>query len=129
MDGKFTDADLSSWGTGFASSYYDARYLADYEAILGAGVANLYHVPDSWETLDRLAPTLDAPCHLARFTAIRSKTLMTVRTPVRVPTRSSAVQQAAGADNRLQSVGFADLLLALAAQLRDVGLTRFACGW
>ncbi|MGO8933516.1 MAG: hypothetical protein ACLPLZ_08095 [Terracidiphilus sp.] len=61
-DGKFTDDDLSDEGNEFAQAYFDfqkGKYLADYELTLGAGLADLYHVRDTWENFDRLKPVLD----------------------------------------------------------------------
>jgi hypothetical protein len=61
-DGKFTDEDLNEEGNAFASEYFDLEkgaYLADYEATLGAGLRDLYHVSDTWENYERLKPILD----------------------------------------------------------------------
>jgi hypothetical protein len=61
-DGKFTDDDLNEEGNSFAQAYFDlekGQYIKDYEASLGEGVADLYHVEDSWENYDRLSPVLD----------------------------------------------------------------------
>ncbi len=62
-DGKFTDEDLSELGNQFVAAYFDfqkANYLGDYEATVGTDRDNLYCVPDSWETFDRLKPILDS---------------------------------------------------------------------
>jgi len=62
-DGKFTDEDLSELGNQFVAAYFDLRtadYLGDYEATVGAEGENLYRVPDSWTTFDRLKPILDS---------------------------------------------------------------------
>jgi hypothetical protein len=61
-DGKFTDEDLTDEGNAFTQKYFDfksGQYLKDYEATLGVGLPTLYHVPDSWESFDRLRPILD----------------------------------------------------------------------
>jgi hypothetical protein len=61
-DGKFTDEDLNAEGNAFTASYYDPQkgsYLADYEAVLGKDLPTLYHVADTWENFDRIAPVLD----------------------------------------------------------------------
>jgi len=63
LDGKLDESDLSDEGNGFAAHYYgddDLLYLADYEKTLCGDLPSLYHVPDSWETFDRLAPILTA---------------------------------------------------------------------
>jgi hypothetical protein len=61
-DGKFTDEDLNEEGNEFASAYFDLEkggYLADYDATLGVGLSDLYHVADVWENYERLKPILD----------------------------------------------------------------------
>jgi len=61
-DGKFTDEDLNEEGNAFAAEYFDfekGSFAADYEQTLGADFETLYHVPDTWESFDRLAPVLD----------------------------------------------------------------------
>ena|SRR5450432_4381940 len=61
-DGKFTDEDLNELGNAFACAYFDfekGSYLADYEATLGKGLAELYYVKDTWVNYDRLKPVLD----------------------------------------------------------------------
>jgi hypothetical protein len=60
-DGKFTDEDLSDEGNDFAAAYFDlqkGKYIADYEAIFGKDGLTIYHVADSWENYDRIAPRL-----------------------------------------------------------------------
>ena len=61
-DGKFTDEDLNELGNAFTCAYFDfekGSYVADYEATLGKGLAELYYVKDTWENYDRLKPVLD----------------------------------------------------------------------
>lgn len=61
-DGKFTDEDLTDEGNRFAADYFDfekGMYLADYEKVLGKEAGDLYSVPDTWESFDRLKPVLD----------------------------------------------------------------------
>jgi len=61
-DGKFTDEDLSDEGNAFALAYFafeKGSYLADYEAVLGESLETIYHVPDTWESFDKLKPILD----------------------------------------------------------------------
>jgi hypothetical protein len=62
-DGKFTDEDLSELGNRFAEHYYQhedrpRHYFADYAATVGAEPPSIYHVPDTWETFDQLAPVI-----------------------------------------------------------------------
>lgn len=62
-DGKFTDEDLNDEGNAFTLYYFDdfkkCQYLKDYEANLGRGLEDLYHVKDTWENFDLLRPVLD----------------------------------------------------------------------
>lgn len=62
LSGKFVDDDLDERGNAFAAAcfhYENGRYLADYEEVLGAGMPSLYHVPDTWESFDRLKHAID----------------------------------------------------------------------
>jgi hypothetical protein len=62
-DGKLTDEDLNEQGNAFASAYFNlesGEFLADYDELVSSAVPSLYHVPDTWETYDQLAPRLDA---------------------------------------------------------------------
>src|SRR6185503_2266920 len=61
-DGKFTDEDLNDEGNAFAQTYFDlekGQFIADYEQTVGANLPSIYHVPDTWETFDRLRPIFD----------------------------------------------------------------------
>jgi hypothetical protein len=63
-DEKFWEEDLSEDGNTFAHAYYESEddswaYLTDYAGLLAADVPSLYHVADSWENFDRLAPIID----------------------------------------------------------------------
>jgi hypothetical protein len=61
-DGKLTDSDLGELGNAFARHYFDLQkgaYLGDYERTLAGGLASTYHVPDTWESYDRLCPVID----------------------------------------------------------------------
>ncbi len=63
-DGKFWKADLDDEGNDFASHYYSEEggrykaYLNDYEQTF-ADYPDIYSVPDSWESFDRLAPVIE----------------------------------------------------------------------
>jgi hypothetical protein len=60
--GKLLDEDFSDEGNAFARAYFDfehGQYLADYDATLGAGLAEIYYVGDTWENFDRLKSILD----------------------------------------------------------------------
>lgn len=65
-DEKFTDEDLNEEGNAFALEYYandagirtgTASYLGDYEAVFPS-LDTLYHVPDTWDSYDLLAPAI-----------------------------------------------------------------------
>ena len=61
-DGKFTDEDLNEDGNAFAAVYFDfgsGGYLKDYEGALADGLPSLYHVADTWENYDLLAPAIE----------------------------------------------------------------------
>lgn len=61
-DEKLVDRDLSEEGNRFAQHYFvfeTGRYLRDYEQTLATGLPTTYHVPDSWESYDKLRPLLD----------------------------------------------------------------------
>jgi hypothetical protein len=60
-DEKFTDEDLNELGNEFAAAYFDfdnGEYLNDYESLVAANFESLYFVPDSWETYNKLEPTI-----------------------------------------------------------------------
>lgn len=64
-DGKFWDDDLNDLGNQFARYYYAPEsggygpYIEDYETTLAQGLPSLYHVADTWENYDKLAPVMD----------------------------------------------------------------------
>lgn len=61
-DAKFTDEDLNAEGNAFAAFYYapeQSPYPTDYETAVAQDLDSIYHVPDSWETYDLLAPVIE----------------------------------------------------------------------
>jgi hypothetical protein len=69
LDEKFFDELLSPEGEAFTRSYYETNgYANDYDRVLGADLPTLYHVQDTWENFDKLAPVLDE--RLAAWRAI-----------------------------------------------------------
>ncbi len=74
-DGKFTDEDLTDEGNSFTEDYYQddtdfaenhATYLDDYQKLAGlfykennVALESFYHVKDSWDLYDAVAPALD----------------------------------------------------------------------
>ncbi len=57
-DGRLSREDLSAAGNDFASAYYE-QYLSDLDAVLPAGCASPYELPNTWETYARVQPLLD----------------------------------------------------------------------
>jgi hypothetical protein len=71
-DGKFTDEDLSEEGNAFAQAYFDlskGQFVADYQQAVTVNLPSIYHVPDTWETYEKLRPIFDS-----RLAAWRSRT-------------------------------------------------------
>ena len=60
LNEKFFDTLLNRVGREFTRDYYESGcYVDDYEEVLGGSFPSLYHVVDSWENYDRLAPVID----------------------------------------------------------------------
>ncbi len=62
-DEKLTSEMLNEIGSRFAEAYYESDpplYFLDYDRVLGSALPTLYHVEDSWENFDRLAPVIQA---------------------------------------------------------------------
>lgn len=60
LDEKFFDELLSAEGKAFTRSYYETNGFAnDYDRVLGGDLPTLYHVQNTWENFDKLAPVLD----------------------------------------------------------------------
>jgi hypothetical protein len=60
LDEKFSDALLTKVGKDFTRDYYQSNcYIDDYDEVLGGKLPTLYHVLDSWENYDKLAPVID----------------------------------------------------------------------
>ena len=58
-DEKFWDEDLSDEGNAFAKHYYESnRYFEDYEAALAGDLPSMYHVQDTWQNYDTIAPII-----------------------------------------------------------------------
>lgn len=55
-DEKLSDADLNAAGNAFATEFY-SFYGSDYSR-LANDLPSFYHVPDAWDTYDRIAPIL-----------------------------------------------------------------------
>ena len=65
-DGKFVDDLINEEASAFTLDYYhddEGQFLEDYEEILGNDVPTLYHVADSWQNFDLLAPVLESRLH------------------------------------------------------------------
>jgi hypothetical protein len=60
LDEKFFDSLLTEEGKAFTGAYYESdEYIQDYAALLATNLASAYHVADTWENYDRLAPRLN----------------------------------------------------------------------
>jgi hypothetical protein len=60
-DEKFWEEDLSEEGNAFAKHYYESNtYYSDYESALAVGLPTLYHVKNSWENYDKIAPIISS---------------------------------------------------------------------
>lgn len=56
---KFWQEDLNEEGNAFALYYYESdTYFADYKAALAEDIPSLYHVEDTWENYQILAPVI-----------------------------------------------------------------------
>lgn len=58
-DGKLVVELLTSEGGSFAGAYYGGRYIKDYKRVLASELPSEYHVEDTWENYDLLAPVID----------------------------------------------------------------------
>lgn len=59
--GRLSDRDLNQEGNAFARDYVTLEagsYLRDYERHVAAELPSVYHVTDSWQTYDTLAPLI-----------------------------------------------------------------------
>jgi hypothetical protein len=59
-DEKFWEVDLNNEGNAFAKHYYGGEelYFEDYQRILTSDLPSLYHVEDSWDSYDKIAPVI-----------------------------------------------------------------------
>lgn len=60
-DGKFTDDDVAEILHEFMEKYFDfekGQYIKDYHNTLAKNLPTDYHVPDTWESYDRIAPII-----------------------------------------------------------------------
>jgi hypothetical protein len=60
LDEKFFPELLKPEARAFTHDYYESNeYVNDYDRVLGGALETLYHVEDTWENYDRMAPILD----------------------------------------------------------------------
>jgi hypothetical protein len=59
LAGVLAGDELNAEGNAFARAYYETLYRADYLGALAGGLPSMYHVPDTWESFERLRPVLD----------------------------------------------------------------------
>jgi hypothetical protein len=61
---KFAEKDLNVEGNAFAQQYYAddtgkrGDYFADYKRVLVSGLPSFWHVADTWDNYDKLAPVV-----------------------------------------------------------------------
>ncbi len=58
-DGVLTTDDLSPEAATFGLAYYPERYLTEYAEHIAADLPSAYHVPDTWQTFERVAAMLE----------------------------------------------------------------------
>lgn len=61
LGGVLSSEMLTAEGNEFTLAYFDfetGKYLDDYESVLANYLSSLFHVPDTWESYDALAPVL-----------------------------------------------------------------------
>lgn len=61
-DGKFVAELINDEANAFTLAYYDAddgQFVDDYEQALAQDLPSIYHVSDTWERFDTLAPVLE----------------------------------------------------------------------
>ena len=62
--GKFAEKDLNVEGNAFARQYYSddtgkrGDYFADYKRVLVRGLPSFWHVADTWDNYDKIAPVV-----------------------------------------------------------------------
>jgi hypothetical protein len=63
-NGRFTERELSVEGNDFAEYYYSNQagergpYFEDYRKVLVAGLPSFWHVADTWDNYEKLAPII-----------------------------------------------------------------------
>jgi hypothetical protein len=61
---RFAEKDLNVEGNSFAEHYYrnsageKGPFFADYRKTAAAGLPSFWHVPDTWESYDKIAPVI-----------------------------------------------------------------------
>ena len=86
MDGRLADEHLTPAGRAFAEGYYvSGGYLDDYERTLRNTRPTIYHVPDTWASLDEIAPVLDERFETWRTARASHRSPPPVPVPVPVP--------------------------------------------
>jgi len=64
-DEKFWEEDLNDEGNRFAHAYYGntpedegQNYFSDYDRLFSKGLPSVYHLADTWENYDLIAPVI-----------------------------------------------------------------------
>jgi hypothetical protein len=61
---QFAEKDLNVEGNAYAEHYYRnesgerGAYFDDYKKLLAKGLPSFWHVPDTWESYDKMAPVI-----------------------------------------------------------------------
>lgn len=74
-DEKFTDEDVNSEGYAFTEYYYEAEnngFFDDYERVLMGDLPSIYHVENSWENYDKIAPVITQAYEKWKKTQVKS---------------------------------------------------------
>lgn len=58
-DSQFTNEDFTETGNSFAAHYYIDHYFNDFCKVFEGQFDTIYHVDDTWEIADKMAPLLD----------------------------------------------------------------------
>ena len=58
-DSQFTNEDFTETGNSFFAHYYIDQYFNDFCKVFEGQFNTIYHVDDTWENADKMAPLLD----------------------------------------------------------------------
>ena len=76
---RFAEKDLNVEGNAFAEHYYrnsageKGPYFADYRKTAAADLPSFWHVPDTWESFDKVASEVSSPVQCRRLPPLTSQ--------------------------------------------------------